>query len=58
MTHSVVIGGTRGLGREVVKQLRGAGHAVSVVGRHEPPAADRSTPNTSSTSPTWPTRPA
>jgi NAD(P)-dependent dehydrogenase (short-subunit alcohol dehydrogenase family) len=43
MTHALVIGGTKGLGREVVRQLEQAGHEVSVMGRSEPPAADRNT---------------
>ena len=37
MTHSVVIGGTRGVGREVVRLFAGQGHDVSVLGRR--PAA-------------------
>src|SRR3954462_13387836 len=43
MTHTLVIGGTKGLGREVVRQLAQAGHEVSVIARSEPPAADRNT---------------
>lgn len=46
MTHSLVIGGTRGLGREVVKLLSAAGHAVSVVGRRAPVEQDLKIPNT------------
>jgi NAD(P)-dependent dehydrogenase (short-subunit alcohol dehydrogenase family) len=46
MTHTLVIGGTRGLGREVVKQLSASGHMVSVIGRREPLATDRDIPNT------------
>ncbi len=46
MSHTLIIGGTRGLGREVVKLLSAAGHTVSVIGRREPPAADRDIPNT------------
>lgn len=44
MTHTLVIGGTRGLGREVVKQLGRAGHKMSIIGRREPPVADRDMP--------------
>jgi NAD(P)-dependent dehydrogenase (short-subunit alcohol dehydrogenase family) len=36
MTHSLVIGGTRGIGREVVRRLAGEGQAVSVIGRRPP----------------------
>jgi NAD(P)-dependent dehydrogenase (short-subunit alcohol dehydrogenase family) len=39
--NSVVIGGTRGLGRELVKIFSEAGHNVSVLGRREPPELDR-----------------
>lgn len=46
MIHTLIVGGTRGLGREVVKLLSAAGHAVSVIGRSEPPAVDQSIPNT------------
>lgn len=46
MTHSLVIGGTRGLGREVVKLLSAAGHSVSVVGRRAPAEQDLKIPNT------------
>jgi len=47
MTHSLIIGGTRGMGREVVKLLSAAGHTVSVIGRRDPPDADKTIPNTS-----------
>ena len=40
MTHSVIIGGTRGLGRVVTRQLAARGDVVSVVGRTELPAED------------------
>ena len=40
MTHSVIIGGTRGLGRIVTRQLAARGDVVSVVGRTELPAED------------------
>ncbi len=45
MVHTLIVGGTRGLGREVVKLLSAAGHAVSVIGRNEPPKADQSISN-------------
>jgi NAD(P)-dependent dehydrogenase (short-subunit alcohol dehydrogenase family) len=44
MTHTLVIGGTRGLGREVVRELAKAGHEISSIGRSEPPAGDRDVP--------------
>ncbi len=40
MIHSLVVGGTRGIGREVVKLFTSRGHAVSVIGRRPPPAED------------------
>lgn len=40
MAHALVLGGTRGLGREAVKLFSTAGYKVSVIGRREPPAAD------------------
>ena len=39
--HSVVVGGTRGLGREVVRIFSDQGHTVSVLGRRPPSDADR-----------------
>ena len=45
MTHAIVIGGTRGLGREVVRHLSEAGHIVSVIGRRPPPDSDREIAN-------------
>lgn len=43
--HSIVVGGTRGSGRALVRLLHGQGHAVSVVGlRSAPP--ERGLPNT------------
>jgi len=44
MPHVLVLGGTRGLGREAVKLFSAAGHKVSVIGRRDPPAADRDIP--------------
>jgi NAD(P)-dependent dehydrogenase (short-subunit alcohol dehydrogenase family) len=41
MTHTLIIGGTRGLGREAARLLGQGGHAVSVIGRREPAAEDR-----------------
>ena len=38
--HSVVIGGTRGLGREVVRLFVADGNTVSVIGRRAPDPAD------------------
>lgn len=46
MTHTLIIGGTRGLGREVVKLLSAAGHIITVIGGREPIAADLDVPNT------------
>lgn len=43
--HSIVVGGTRGSGRALVRLLSGQGHAVSVIGRHSAPA-ERSLPHT------------
>lgn len=36
MIHSLIIGGTRGIGREIAKNMVAKGHAVSVVGRRPP----------------------
>ena len=44
MAHALVIGGTRGLGREAVKLFSAAGYKVSVIGRREPPDTDRTIP--------------
>ncbi len=41
LVHSVVIGGTRGIGRAVVRALAGPGRRVSVIGRRPAPASDR-----------------
>lgn len=40
MTHSIIIGGSKGLGRVLARQLAARGDAVSVVSRSEPPAAE------------------
>jgi len=37
--HTLIIGGTRGTGRALVKLFAGKGHVVSVIGRHKPAAA-------------------
>lgn len=42
--HSLVIGGTRGIGRAIVRALAGESDAVSVIGRREPPEEDRHIP--------------
>ena len=39
--RSLIIGGTRGIGRAVVRALVKEGHAVTVVGRHAPTGKDR-----------------
>jgi NAD(P)-dependent dehydrogenase (short-subunit alcohol dehydrogenase family) len=44
-THSLIIGGTRGIGRELVRIFSGKNHAVSVIGRRAPEEADRKLPN-------------
>jgi NAD(P)-dependent dehydrogenase (short-subunit alcohol dehydrogenase family) len=42
MPHALILGGTRGLGREVVKLFSAAGYRTSVIGRRDPPETDRS----------------
>ncbi|MBI5625218.1 MAG: SDR family oxidoreductase [Elusimicrobia bacterium] len=42
--HSIVVGGTRGSGRALVRLLSRQGHSVSVIGRHSSPA-DRGLPH-------------
>ena len=44
MAHALVLGGTRGLGREAVKLFSAAGYEVSVIGRREPLDTDRAIP--------------
>lgn len=39
--HFVVVGGTTGSGRALVRRLLGAGQRVTVVGRHQPPEAEK-----------------
>ncbi len=45
MSHALIVGGTRGLGREVVRILASRGSQVSVIGRRDPPEGDRQIPN-------------
>lgn len=33
---AVVVGGTKGIGREIARRLAGSGHAVDIVGRPGP----------------------
>jgi hypothetical protein len=40
-THSLIVGGTRGVGRELARLLAARGHTVSVLGRHAPAEPDR-----------------
>jgi NAD(P)-dependent dehydrogenase (short-subunit alcohol dehydrogenase family) len=42
--HTVIIGGTRGLGREVARHFSAQGHKVSVIGRKAPADADSQLP--------------
>lgn len=41
MTHSIVIGGSKGLGRVVARQFHARGDQVSVISRSEPAVAER-----------------
>ena len=41
MAHAIILGGTRGLGREVARLLGDGGHKISVIGRRQPEQADR-----------------
>jgi len=43
--HSLLIGGTRGIGRALAGVLSDEGHAVSVIGQHAPAESDRRLPN-------------
>ncbi len=45
--HSLIIGGTRGVGRELVRMFSEQGHAVSVVGKRPPSEPDRQRKNVS-----------
>ena len=44
--HSLIIGGTRGIGRSLVKELSADNHMVSVVGRRAPSGLDQQLENT------------
>lgn len=41
MTHSIVFGGSKGLGRVLARQLAARGDVVSTVSRSEPPVSER-----------------
>ena len=43
--HALVVGGTRGIGRSLVRTLVEEGYVVSVIGRHAPSAVDRKLPH-------------
>jgi len=45
MPHTLIIGGTRGLGRELMRILTSKGHQVSVIGRRDPPEEDLNVKN-------------
>lgn len=45
MTHTLIVGGTRGLGRALMRALAARGDRVSVIGRREPPDSDKAVPN-------------
>lgn len=45
MRHALIVGGTRGLGREVLKLLSAEGCKCSVIGRREPLESDKAIPN-------------
>lgn len=44
MMHSLIVGGTRGIGREVVRLFSGKGEAVSVIGGRPPAAGEEKLP--------------
>jgi NAD(P)-dependent dehydrogenase (short-subunit alcohol dehydrogenase family) len=44
--HTIVVGGTRGIGRTIARRLAGEGHAVSVIGRSAPSGANDDPPGT------------
>lgn len=44
--HSLIIGGTKGMGRAMVRTLSSENHTVSVLARREPSGADGEIPNT------------
>ncbi len=43
--HTLIIGGTRGMGRALVKTLAESGHTLSVIGRRQPSEEDRTIAN-------------
>ncbi len=43
--HTVIVGGTRGIGKEIAREFSSQGHTVSVVGRREPKAEDKKISN-------------
>jgi NAD(P)-dependent dehydrogenase (short-subunit alcohol dehydrogenase family) len=43
--HALVVGGTRGIGRALVKTLAETGYVVSIIGRRPPADIDRCIPN-------------
>ena len=43
--HTLVIGGTRGIGRAIVKALSKEGHVLSVIGRRQPEETGEALPN-------------
>src|SRR5438874_758396 len=43
--HTLIIGGTRGTGRALVRCFASKHHTVSVIGRRLPPESDLQTPN-------------
>src|SRR5580700_10775059 len=45
--HSLIIGGTRGIGRELLQIFSAQGHAVSVIGKRAPAEGDRKLPGAS-----------
>ncbi len=44
--HSVIVGGTRGIGRDLVRLFSDEGHTVSVIGKRAPGEVDRRLPGT------------
>ena len=45
-THSLIVGGTRGTGRALVRAFASDHDVVSIIGRRPPPEADHQVPNT------------
>jgi NAD(P)-dependent dehydrogenase (short-subunit alcohol dehydrogenase family) len=43
--HSLIVGGTRGIGRALVKTFAEENHVLSVIGRRPPPETDQLIPN-------------